>query len=211
MRKGKVQKAMRILTTVLLMSIALCDELKLQLRNIETGMTVPWGSYSYDSVALNASTIEPPYEERNDQGICCVDAVSNDVFIPCFSLLDVEGPSNYNLVIDIHDQELKKLSLIHNQEVIGIEPRIRTPVKGPKPPAAKLKKTTKTYEDKKADKEATTAQFSSDDSEDENKTWFQKNWKLLLIGLVVYNVIAVMNKQNEVHQEVEETQKPLDN
>ncbi|CAR29610.1 hypothetical protein ZYGR_0AD02930 [Zygosaccharomyces rouxii] len=200
---------MKLLATALLASVALCNELKLQLRNIETGIAVPWGLYDYDSVTLDASTLESPKEENNDQGSYCVDAIYDGETIPCFSFLDVESPLHYNLVIDVHDQELKKLSLIHNPEVRGIEPLVRNPVKGPEPPAVKLKKTTKTYQDKKANKEATTAQFSSEDNEDENKTWFQKNWKVLLIGLIVYNVIAVMNKQGEVKQEVEENQKPL--
>ncbi|GAV55906.1 hypothetical protein ZYGR_0AZ00770 [Zygosaccharomyces rouxii] len=200
---------MKLLSTALLASVALCNELKLQLRNIETDMTVPWGFYNVDNVNLDASTLEPLSEERKDQGPYCVDALYNGKLIPCFSFLDVESPLHYNLVIDVHDQELKKLSLIHNPEVSGIEPRVRTPIEGPEPPAVKLKKTTKTYQDKKADKEATTAQFSSEDNEEENKTWFQKNWKVLLIGLVMYNVVAAMNKQEEVHQESEETQKPL--
>lgn len=198
---------MRLLSTALLASVVLCNELKLQLRNIGTGATIPWGLYNYDGV--NASTLEPASEQMKDEGPHCVDAVDDGEFIPCFSFLTIENPLHYNLVIDIYDQQLKKLSLIHNPEVTGVEPYIRSPVQRPEPPAVKLKKTTKTYQDKKADKEATTAQFSSEDNEEDNRTWFQKNWKVLLIGLIMYNVVSVMNKQGESQQEAQQAQKPL--
>lgn len=200
---------MKLLAIALVVSAALCDELKLQLRNVETGATIPWGIYDYNIDTLNANTLESVSERESNRGAYCVDAIHDGRDLPCFSFLDIEDPLHYNLVIDVHEQELKKLSLVHNPQATGIEPYVRVPRRGPDPPAVKLKKTTKTYQDKKANKEATTAQFSSEDNGGEEKSWFQKNWKVIVIGLIIYNVIAVMNKQDEIKEEVDQDKKPL--
>ncbi|AQZ18132.1 YDR056C [Zygosaccharomyces parabailii] len=198
---------MRIFSLATLASVAFCSELKLELRTINGDEIAPLGVYEYNIDNLNASVVEAATGKEN-HGIHCVDATFDGGSSTCFSFLEIESPLHYNLLIDVDDNQIRKLSLVHNREVEGIIPEVRRPVKGPEAPAMKLRKITKTYQDKKADKKVTTAQFSEEDTIDD-KSWLQKNWKILAIGLVVYNVVVVMNKQEEIKQEVEQQRKPL--
>lgn len=190
-----------------LASIAFCNELRLELRTINGDQKATLGVYEYDTGSRNVSIIEKPTSEST-QGVHCVAATYDGGSSSCFSFLDIQDPLHYSLLIDVHDQQIRKLSLVHNSEVDGIVPELRFPVEGPEAPALKLRKTTKTYKEKKANKKATTAQFSEDDTSDD-RPWIQKNWKLLAIGLVVYNVVAVVNKRQQIEQEVSQQRKPL--
>lgn len=114
----------------------------------------------------------------------------------------VKYPLHYDLFIDTrHDSHLLyKLSLKPNLSAKGINPVLREPVAGPEASAIKLKKVTKTYEDKKSKLGSPAASFEEDIEPDE-RTFVQKNWKYMLIGLVLYTVISGNNGGSTASQQ----------
>lgn len=94
---------------------------------------------------------------------------------------------HYDLYLDTkHNANiLYKLSLKPNPHAHGIEASLKKPVPGPEAPAVKLRKVTKTYEDKKAKLDPSAASFE-EDIEIDDRSFLQKNWKFILIGLALY-------------------------
>lgn len=151
------------------------------------------GSFDID-VPSKAITSKAFLEEVTfDAGSYCIGAKIEDdetqTEVPCFSYLELEAPLHHDIIVDIYDEELYKLTFSYNEHHLGIIPIIREVTTGPTAPAIKLKKVTKTYADKKVNRDEGTAQFAEDD-EIVEKTWIQKNWKMLVIGLVLYNLIV---------------------
>lgn len=178
------------------LSFAAGQKISLRARSIDSNLQVHLGDFDYNKQALSVTPFSPATEELVIKGASCIDAAlgeDEDAF-PCFSYLELMDPLHYDLIVDLHGENISKLSLVYNSDAQGIVPVIRHPVNGPEAPAIKLKKVTKTYKDKKAAKNAATAQFE-EDADLDNRSWFQKNWKMLLIGLVAYNLISVMSRQ----------------
>ena len=172
---------------------------------------VSLGDFEYNSelkslTALSDTTaVRTEYVE--DGGLYCINAkVDDTVDYPCFSLLELTLPLRYNFVMatDPVVDEVLKLSLVYNETVDGIVPTVMLAVDAPLPPAAKLKKVTKTYADLKKEKEnlnAAAPQLTDDDFDEENteenQSWMKKNWRKLVVGFIIYNVIAVVGGRNE--------------
>lgn len=193
---------MRFLYLMYSVSFAVGSELSLFARNIDTNDRLLLQTFDYNAGTAEVSAVALPADVLPATGSYCVDATFNDGTkdFPCFSYLEISDPLHYDLIVHLHGNNINKLSLVYNPEAEGIVASIRHPVKGPEPPAIKLKKVTKTYKDKNTAKKAATAQFE-EDVELDNRSWMQKNWKMLLIGLVVYNVIAYVSKQQKPQQE----------
>lgn len=182
-------------------SLAIAEEFTLNARPISSDQSFQLGIFDYEIKPLSVSQVSPAKGELPSDTAYCVDATfeQSGTTIPCFSYLELQYPFKYSLIIDLHDEEISKLSLVYNSGVEGIVPTIRRPVNGPEAPPFKLKKVTKTYKDKKAAKDAATAQFKDEEDVDD-RSWMQKNWKMLLIGLVVYNIIAFGSRQQQRQQ-----------
>ncbi|SCU93548.1 LAFA_0F16974g1_1 [Lachancea sp. 'fantastica'] len=121
----------------------------------------------------------------------CVGAQMAENYYSCFSYVKLKYPLHYDLYLDTKSDShlLYKLSLKPNPHVSGIAGTIRSVQDGPEASPAKLRRITKTYEDKKksAQMGASSAAFQ-EDVEIDDRTFLQKNWKYLLIGLVLYAV-----------------------
>lgn len=186
------------LTLLASASLGMARELSLIARERTTGQQVSLGVFDFNEQANTFSTVDPTPGDLPIEGAVCIDAYfdGGSVEFPCFSFLELQDPLNYSLTLELHDNEITKLSLVHDPEANGIFPSIRRPKAGPEAPAIKLKKITKTYRDKKAAKNAATAQYEDNDEVD-TRSWMQKNWKLLVIGLVAYNIIAIAGRQQQ--------------
>lgn len=168
-----------------------CKEFTLEARNIESNDKISLGTFDYDSKSHTVSTIALRTNKVSSNQAYCLDAKfdNGEMEFSCFQYTELSFPLQYNLVLDLHGDELEKLSLTFNPAYDGILPVIRAPVKGPSPSAIKLKKVTKTYKDKKAGTKALTAQFE-EDVEVENKSWIQKSWKKIVLGAVIYSAVS---------------------
>ncbi|AET41250.1 Emc10p Ecym_7427 [Eremothecium cymbalariae DBVPG len=127
-------------------------------------------------------------------GPYCVGAAINNKPYACHAYLTLETPLDYDL--HIHRDTNKtpyKLSLTTNPEASGIIPIITDSKPGPQAAIKKLKKSTKTYQDKRANSGSATASFG-EGSEPDKRSFIQKNWKLILLGILVY---ALFNRKPE--------------
>ncbi|CCD22915.1 Emc10p NDAI_0A07610 [Naumovozyma dairenensis CBS 421] len=185
---------MRTSLFLLFLPFTLCEKVTLSARNV-TGANqpeYPLGLIELDISDNNATTIIQGDFSNIPTGPYCIGATFEESGknIPCFSYLQLENPFHYDLIIDLQGEEISKLSLLHNIEKDGINAIIREPINGPVAPAIKLKKITKTYADKKANKQSGSEQFAEEDEEPVEGSWIQNNWKMLLVGLLVYNLVA---------------------
>lgn len=186
------------LSLLALIPVAIAREISLVARQTASGQRLSLGTFEFDEEASTVSKVDPSPENLSLEGSYCIDASfdQGEVDFPCFTFLDLQDPLHYSLVLELHGTDISKLSLTYSPEVSGINPVIRRPEVGPEAPAIKLKKITKTYKDKKAAKNVATAQYE-DSEELDTRSWVQKNWKMLVIGLVAYNVIAFMGRQQQ--------------
>lgn len=197
---------LKLVSVVALASLAVAEKIILTAAPIGSNLKFQLGTFEFEKEPLNVSKVNQSEEHLPKDVTYCVGAilVESDRELPCFSYLELQQPLNYSLIIDTHDDQLSKLSLVYNSGVEGIVPVIRRPVRGPEAPPIKLKKVTKTYKDKRAAKDTATAQFKDEDDAD-GRSWIQKNWKMLLVGLVVYNVIAFGSRQQERQKQRQES------
>ncbi|QLL32899.1 hypothetical protein HG536_0D04210 [Torulaspora globosa] len=186
------------LSLLALAPLSVARELSLIARQTTSGQQVSLGAFDYDEQANTVARVSGTPGNLQIQGAVCVDASFDQgaVEFPCFSFLELQDPLHYSLILELHDKEISKLSLVYDPEVDGVTPAIRRPEAGPEAPAIKLKKITKTYRDKRAAKNAATAQYE-DNEEVDTRSWMQKNWKMLVIGLVAYNIIAITGRQQQ--------------
>lgn len=182
-------------------SSAIAEQFTLTARRVDSDQSLPLGVFDYEKNPLVISQVSTAEQTLSEEDAYCIDAtfVESGRTIPCFSYLEVQSPLQYSLIVDAHGDEISKLSFVYNSGVEGIVPIIRRPSSGPAAPAIKLKKVTKTYKDVKAAKDAATVQFK-DEGEADDRSWIQKNWKMLLIGLVVYNVITISTRRQQSQQ-----------
>lgn len=120
-----------------------------------------------------------------------------DYYNECFSYLTIEQLLAYQLKLETVGNELVRMSLEKSSGVNGIEGVIEEIQQGVVPETIKLKKRTMTYEaKKKAESRGTgTAAFEEDIVEEDQKTFVQKNWKFIVVGLLVYVFIANSSQQ----------------
>ncbi|CEP63811.1 Emc10p LALA0_S09e03026g [Lachancea lanzarotensis] len=121
----------------------------------------------------------------------CVGAQMAENYYSCFSFIKLKYPLHYDLFLDTKSDShlLYKLSLKPNPHVSGIVGTIRNVQEGPEVNSVKLRRVTKTYEDKKKNAQLGSSSASfQEDVEIDDRTFLQKNWKYLLIGLVLYAV-----------------------
>lgn len=182
-----------------------------KIGNRVTSDPVTLGDFEYDpelkSLTALSDVTAVRTENVEDGALYCISAeVDDTVNYPCFSLLELTLPLRYNFVVatDPVVDEILKLSLVYNETVDGIVPTVMLAVDAPLPPAAKLKKVTKTYADLKKEKDnlnAAAPQLTDDDFDEENaeenQSWMKKNWRKLVVGFIIYNVIAVIGGRNE--------------
>ncbi|SCU93044.1 LAME_0F02454g1_1 [Lachancea meyersii CBS 8951] len=143
--------------------------------------------YDGESSVLEVSDVNEALPEDS----YCVGAQVAENYYPCFSYIKLKYPLHYDLYLDTKSDShlLYKLSLKPNPQASGIEGTIRSAQEGPQAPPEKLRRVTKTYEDKKKKAQLGSASASfEEDVEVDDRTFLQKNWKYLLIGLVLYAV-----------------------
>lgn len=140
----------------------------------------------------------------------------------CFNLLQLVMPLSYEL---IWDYEINHFSLVYNDSLINnpidsdnpgnvILPVVRSSTKSPLGDVIKLKKATKTYADKK--KELDNVMLDKEDGDDSNndgkytnkkrdtgkdKSWLEKNWKRIIVGIVLYNLVALGFKKQPAEEQ----------
>ncbi|EJS44268.1 YDR056C [Saccharomyces arboricola H-6] len=164
---------------------------------------IPLGTFEIDSTPEGKLTVKTvDLQKVETSGQYCLNAeIEGKLDMPCFSNMKLGMPLRYDLIVDVDDNnEINQLSLSYNEKNDAIVGVVRYPETGPSAPVAKLKKKTKTYADKKAskNKDGSTAQFEEDDEEVKEVSWFQKNWKMMVLGLLIYNfVVGSMKKKQQ--------------
>ncbi|KOH00909.1 Emc10p DI49_0250 [Saccharomyces eubayanus] len=156
--------------------------------------TIPLGTFEIDSTGSgNVTVTTVDLRDVQVAGSYCLNAeIEGKLDMPCFSYMKLETPLRYDLIVDVDENDaVNQVSLSYNDKNDAIVGVVRYPEEGASAPVAKLKKKTKTYADKKASnsKDGSTAQFEEDE-EVKEVSWFQKNWKMLVIGLLIYNFVA---------------------
>ncbi|CAB4253106.1 similar to Saccharomyces cerevisiae YDR056C Putative protein of unknown function [Maudiozyma barnettii] len=192
-----------------LAQVCLSQEFSLHARTLDGQSKHSLGIFNYDSDTHQITPlVAPPVVEdsiRQDVPYC-IDADSKDPQLQqsCFTLMELETILHYNLVlsVDTDTNDIQKFSLIRNENATTIEPIVQDPAMAPVAPAVLLKKKTKTYADKKKDTAQGAEQFSKatekSEEEEDDRNYLQKNWKQLVIGLVIYNVVtSIMKPKNE--------------
>ncbi|SCU94563.1 LANO_0E07184g1_1 [Lachancea nothofagi CBS 11611] len=180
----------------LLLAFAFGSEVRMPLFVQKPGQTerLPFATLIYDEElsSVNVTDINESLQEDS----YCFGAHMNENYYSCFSYVRLRYPLHYDLYLDTkHNTHLLyKLSLKPNPKADGIQTSIREPQQGPESPPVKLRRITKTYEDKRSKLGSASAAFEEDVEVDE-RTFLQKNWKYMLIGLVLYAVIMSGNSQ----------------
>ncbi|AMD18710.1 HBL192Cp [Eremothecium sinecaudum] len=129
--------------------------------------------------------------------VYCVGADTSDGRHSCFAYLAIDLPLRYDLIIDRlpHCSDSLKLSLKLNPNTTGIQIVERETIPGHDAQPLKRKKITKTYNDKKAKVVPGTAAFK-EDVEPDKRSFIQKNWKVVLIGVLVYAFLSKGDKSS---------------
>ncbi|SMN20345.1 similar to Saccharomyces cerevisiae YDR056C Putative protein of unknown function [Maudiozyma saulgeensis] len=191
-----------------LAQVSLSQEFSLFARTLDGQYKHNLGVFNYDSdlqeiTPLVSPTVVDP-EIKQDVPYC-IDSRSNDPQLQqtCFTLTELENELHYKLVlsVDTENNDVQKFSMVWNENSTSIEPIVQDPTLAPVAPAILLKKTTKTYADKKKDTARGSEQFSKatekNEEEVDDRNYLQKNWKQLLIGLVIYNVVTSIIKPGD--------------
>lgn len=156
--------------------------------------------FEIDYERVNLTTIPNTTNQTpqiNVDGLYCIKFDNGE----CFSLIEFNLPLSYEL---IWDYEINEFSLIYNETltindtnvIIG---QVRNSTFSDLADVTKLKKITKTYADKKKELSNVVVDKESDDKEDgEEKSWMEENWKKIVVGIVLYNLVTLgFKKQSE--------------
>lgn len=196
------QSRMKLLSLLPICNIALGTHLSLHARHVTDGREYNVGQFDCDLNKQEIGSITEITDGHlieNERYCIGVKAEDKSINIPCFSLIELIKPLHYNLILDIvkgeNGNDINKFSLVYNETANGIVPVFREAVDSEKAPAIKLKKVTKTYADKKKESESTAVE---EDSELDERSWMEKNWRMLVIGVLVYTFVANgLNPKNE--------------
>lgn len=191
----------RLLRVILLASMVFCADILQLSYSDDAKDAIPLGTFEIDSTSDgNVTVTTVNIQDAEVSGEYCLNAqIEGKLDMPCFSYMKLRTPLKYDLIVDVdEDNEVKQVSLSYNETNDAITATVRYPEAGPTAPVTKLKKKTKTYADKKAskNKDGSTAQFEEDE-EVKEVSWFQKNWKMLLLGLLIYNFVAGSAKKQQ--------------
>lgn len=148
-----------------------------------SGIKYPLAHLEVDSPSeVSISDINTSIKE----GIYSVCATMEE-YADCFAFTEIQIPLSYDLEVIFVEGELTRFSFKPNKSVNGINVVPSGVKRGPEPAVVKLKKTTKTYEAKKQAerKDTGTAAFEEDVVADD-RSFIQKNWKYIVIGLLLY-------------------------
>lgn len=178
-----------------MLALAMASQFSLLARSIDSDEQTFLGTFAYDET-FNTSIIELNTNLIPNHGPHCLNALAEngELALRCFQVMEILSPLHYNLILHVYDNQLQRVTLAYNPDVDGIVPKVNLAARGPNPQAIKLKRVTKTYKDKKAGDKALTAQFE-EDVVVENKSWFQRNWKKLIMGAVIYSAISSYGAQ----------------
>lgn len=115
----------------------------------------------------------------------------NESLKPCFTMLEWDSTLSYNLTYDL---DINLYSLYANYDDItdlkeGIIFQKEHSSTVELPPVTPLKKITKTYADKKKDAKNVLIADDKNDMKPSDKTWLEANWKKMLVGFVLYNLV----------------------
>ncbi|CCF59535.1 hypothetical protein KAFR_0H01250 [Kazachstania africana CBS 2517] len=174
---------------------ALCTQFSLYATTLERSDEVSLGEFNMDVESRDISAFEPHNGmDSLTQGKYCVGIKSTDHVwdSDCFSFMELQVPFSYDLVIQLDENTIQKVSLAYNETTEGIMPKLKETTDGPIAPASKLKKITKTYADKKEDKK-----LGSEETDEEEKPWYVKNWKSIVIGIIIYNLVVASAKKSQ--------------
>lgn len=189
-----------VISLCALAQLCISQEFQIHATTLDGEQSYKLGKFQYDSTTTEIISIDSQIDEFPNDSIYCIGMSSNDLRLNdrCFSLIELEFPLHYNLVANINDNNIQKMSLVWNRNATLIEPLSLDMVAAPLPPVIPLKKTTKTYADKR--KEANDINIidtkknektqGGEDEEEDDRNYLQKNWKQILVGLVIYNVVG---------------------
>lgn len=184
-----------------LAQLCLSQEFQLHATPLDGEQSYVLGKFNYDPTTAQITAIDSQIDEFPTDSIYCIgmsSTESSSLTDRCFSLIELESPLHYNLVANINDDRIQKMSLVWNGNATAIEPVSLDMAAAPLPPVIPLKKTTKTYADKRkeandiniVDTKKNEKRAGEDEEEVDDRNYLQKNWKQLLIGLVIYNVVS---------------------
>lgn len=199
--------SLKVLELGLLLVCVRAEVFEFFARDVDNGQRVQLGSVTLEDNNVTDVQLD---KFQGLEGVYCFGAQSSNFHDDCFSYLRVNPKKNkYSLALDVHGDKLEGFSLFRDDE--GSEDRhisakVRTPVVAPQPPAIKLRKKTMTYAEKKAESKLEAVQKQGkevdiDDDEEDQRTFFERNWKKMLIGFLVYNVVAAFAKQQQEQQQ----------
>ena len=189
---------------------------------INTNETIPLADLIIDkdahSLIANHTINASLNHEIDPNTLYCIRVGDHD----CFTVLQLMTPLSYELV---WNYEINRFALVYNESLIDhpvynnntgnvIFPVVRPSTKSPLGDVIKLKKVTKTYADKK--KELSNVILDKEDGDDlsndgenknrdsgneEDKSWLEKNWKRIIVGIVLYNLVAVGFKKQPTEEQ----------
>lgn len=145
---------------------------------------------NYEITDVNTSLNEGNYK-------ICATLSSYDA---CFGYNLIKYPLSYELEAFLLNGTLSRFSFKLNKAVTGIVPIVTEINEGPMPEITKLKRITKTYESKrKSEQKGTGIAAFEEDTNEEEISFIQKNWKYIVIGILLY----MMSKGNNSAQNKE--------
>ncbi|CAL9735279.1 endoplasmic reticulum membrane protein complex subunit 10 [Monosporozyma servazzii] len=140
------------------------------------------------------STIITETTDINTDELYCIKFGSDD----CFSLLQLNTPLSYEL---IWDYEINQFSLVFNELLSNNDTNVilavlRDSTRSELADVTKLKKITKTYADKKKEINNVIVDKEADDEVvADGKSWMEENWKKIVVGIILYNLVVYGFKQ----------------
>lgn len=204
------------LTTLLLAAVPLSQALEVTLyaSSLDGQQSQTLGTLDYDESndSLTALNSADAAQIPLDGTPYCIGTHSADSALEhsCFSLLELEWPLHYRLELaGTKGPGNSKFSLVRDESQEGLGGLVVDTAVAPVGSAIPLKKTTKTYADMRKDSEGGVEQFSASSAEksnDEEKDgaqeggpigYLKNNWKQLLVGLIIYNVVTGFVKPGE--------------
>ncbi|SSD58371.1 uncharacterized protein SCODWIG_00132 [Saccharomycodes ludwigii] len=157
--------------------------------------------YPFFTASIDDTTLETCIKDINTnipENLYCVSVEHQS----CFSLVKLHSANNsYSLEINPDENGNYKFSLKRDPSIaqykdgISIVPIIQASINGSTPEVTKLKKVTKQYPKKSSkNNDRGSASFKedvNDDSIDEKEMSFiQKNWRLVVLGLLIYFFVS---------------------
>ncbi|KAL3234929.1 hypothetical protein RNJ44_02717 [Nakaseomyces bracarensis] len=199
--------SLKLVQLGLLLACARGEVYDLFAKDVDSGEKFGIGHVAVDDDTHNVTEVSlDKFKHLN--GVYCFGAQSTSFENDCFSYLRVDPKKNsYSLAIDMHGEKLEGFSLFREEDSgEEVSAKVRKPVLAPQPPAIKLRKKTMTYAEKKAESKLEAVQKhgkEADDveTEEDQRTFIERNWKKMLIGFLIYNGVVAYAKQQQQPQQ----------